>query len=58
MPRSAYAVTDLPGAYSLRTGSEEEHIAADYLRAHTDACIDCSLRRDMPRAQSCRWRCS
>ena len=34
-----YAVTDLPGAYSLRTGSEEEHIAADYLRAHTDACI-------------------
>lgn len=34
-----YAVTDLPGAYSLRTGSEEEHIAADYLRAHTDACV-------------------
>ena len=34
-----YAVTDLPGAYSLTTGSEEEHIAADYLRAHTDACL-------------------
>ena len=34
-----YVVTDLPGAYSLTTGSEEEHIAADYLRAHTDACL-------------------
>ena len=34
-----YAVTDLPGAYSLTTGSEEEHIAAAYLRAPTDACL-------------------
>ena len=25
----AYAVTDLPGAYSLKTGSEEERIAAE-----------------------------
>ncbi|MFR4069119.1 MAG: FeoB small GTPase domain-containing protein [Oscillospiraceae bacterium] len=36
---AAHAVTDLPGPYSLTTGSEEEHIAADYLRAHTDACL-------------------
>ena len=35
----AYAVTDLPGAYSLKTGSEEERIAAEYLHAHTDACV-------------------
>ena len=34
-----YDVTDLPGAYSLKTGSEEEHIAAEYLHAHTDACV-------------------
>lgn len=34
-----YAVTDLPGTYSLRSGSEEEHIAAEYLQTHTDACI-------------------
>ena len=34
-----YAVTDLPGAYSLKTGSEEERIAAEYLHAHTDACV-------------------
>ena len=34
-----YAVTDLPGAYSLKTGSEEERIAAEYLQTHTDACV-------------------
>ena len=34
-----YDVTDLPGTYSLKTGSEEEHIAAEYLHAHTDACV-------------------
>ena len=34
-----YDVTDLPGAYSLKTGSEEERIAAEYLHAHTDACV-------------------
>ena len=32
-------MTDLPGAYSLKTGSEEERIAAEYLHAHTDACV-------------------
>ena len=35
----SYAVTDLPGAYSLKTGSEEERIAAEYLHTHTDACV-------------------
>ena len=34
-----YDVTDLPGAYSLKTGSEEERIAAEYLYTHTDACV-------------------
>ena len=34
-----YAATDLPGAYSLKTGSEEERIAAEYLHTHTDACV-------------------
>ena len=34
-----YAVTDLPGTYSLKTGSEEERIAAEYLHTHTDACV-------------------
>ena len=34
-----YEVTDLPGTYSLRSGSEEERIAADYLRMHTQACV-------------------
>ena len=52
-----YVVTDLPGAYSLTTGSEEEHIAVDYLRAHTDACLvavcDATcLARSLPGAQS------
>ena len=34
-----YAVTDLPGTYSLTGSSEEERIAAEYLRAHTEACV-------------------
>lgn len=34
-----YAVTDLPGTYSLQNGSEEERIAAEYLRRHSDGCI-------------------
>lgn len=34
-----YALADLPGTYSLTPGSEEERVAADYLRAHPGACI-------------------
>lgn len=34
-----YTVTDLPGTYSLTPGSEEERVAADYLRAHPQACV-------------------
>lgn len=36
---NTYAVTDLPGAYSLQTGSQEERIASEYLQAHEDGCI-------------------
>lgn len=34
-----YAVTDLPGTYSLAGASEEERIAAEYLHAHAEACV-------------------
>ena len=34
-----YALTDLPGTYSLTGGSEEERIAGEYLQARTDGCI-------------------
>lgn len=34
-----YAVTDLPGTYSLTGASEEERIAAEYLHAHAEACV-------------------
>lgn len=36
---ACYAVTDLPGTYSLTGGSEEERIAAEYLRDHAQACV-------------------
>ena len=58
----AYALTDLPGTYSLQNGSEEERIAAEYLHGHTDACViavcDATcLARSLPLALQLIPRC-
>lgn len=36
---AAYALTDLPGTYSLAPGSEEERVAAEFLQTHPEACV-------------------